>query len=206
MFPNSAKLAFASDFQNKSHNCLSECLQFSLSSTEAQVRTLLWISISGNLSKNLSVTLFPFHSEKPVMLVIHKSWCGACKSKLKSHCYNVSGMNHVQVQQSWDNAIKNISLFSDLKPIVAESKQIAELSKKFVMINVEVINARNYRHELPQLQLKSFLTECRELKQRRRRRQRERQKSDRFTLAKLSFPSLHDYDVKMPNVTFYERT
>ena len=76
------------------------------------------------------------------MLVIHKSWCGACKSKLKSHCYNVSGMNHVQVQQSWDNAIKNISLFSDLKQIVAESKQIAELSKKFVMINVEVINAR----------------------------------------------------------------
>ena len=51
-------------------------------------------------------------------------------------------MNHVQVQQSWDNAIKNISLFSDLKPIVAESKQIAELSKKFVMINVEVISAR----------------------------------------------------------------
>ena len=51
-------------------------------------------------------------------------------------------MNHVQVQQSWDNAIKNISLFSDLKQIVAESKQIAELSKKFVMINVEVINAR----------------------------------------------------------------
>ena len=51
-------------------------------------------------------------------------------------------MNHVQVQQSWDNDIKNISLFSDLKPIVAESKQIAELSKKFVMINVEVINAR----------------------------------------------------------------
>ena len=64
----------------------------------------------------------------------------------------------------------------------------------------------NYRHELPQLQLKSFLTECRELKQRRRRRQRERQKRDRFTLAKLSFPSLHDYDVKMPNFTFYERT
>ena len=58
----------------------------------------------------------------------------------------------------------------------------------------------NYRYELPQLQLKSFLTECRELKQ------RERQKSDRFTLAKLSFPSLHDYDVKMPNFTFYERT
>ena len=64
----------------------------------------------------------------------------------------------------------------------------------------------NYRHELPQLQLKSFLTECSEIKQRRRRRQRERQKSDRFTLAKLSFPSLHDYDVKMPNFTFYERT
>ena len=42
----------------------------------------------------------------------------------------------------------------------------------------------NYRHELPQLQLKSFLTECSEIKQRRQRRQRERQKSNRFTLAK----------------------
>ena len=74
----------------------------------------------------------------------------------------------------------------------------------------------NYRHELPQLQLKSSLAE-RELKQRRRRRQRERQKSDRFPLAKqqlctcitlflyISLPSLHDYDVKMPNFTFYER-
>ena len=42
----------------------------------------------------------------------------------------------------------------------------------------------NYRHELPQLQLKSFLTECSEIKQRRRRRQRIRQKSKRFRLAK----------------------
>ena len=41
----------------------------------------------------------------------------------------------------------------------------------------------NYRHELPQLQLKSSLAE-RELKQRRRRRQRERQKRDRFTPVK----------------------
>ena len=77
------------------------------------------------------------------MLIIHKSWCGACKSKLKSHDYNVSCMNHVLVDNSpGTTVLKNVSPFSDLKPIVAESKQIAELSTKFVMINVEVINAR----------------------------------------------------------------
>ena len=52
----------------------------------------------------------------------------------------------------------------------------------------------------------------RELKQRRRRRQRERQKSDRFRLVKQHLvhhaflvhflPSLHDYNVKVPNFTF----
>ena len=44
----------------------------------------------------------------------------------------------------------------------------------------------------------------REFKQRRRRRQRqrERQKSNRFFLH-ISLPLLHDYDVKMPNFTFY---
>ena len=52
------------------------------------------------------------------------------------------------------------------------------------------------------------------LKQRRRRRQRERQKSNRFRISKtttlhvhqaflyISLPSLHDYDVEMPNFTF----
>ena len=52
------------------------------------------------------------------------------------------------------------------------------------------------------------------IKQRRQRRQRERQKSNRLRLAKqqlctcitlffyISLPSLHNYDVKMPNVTF----
>ena len=42
--------------------------------------------------------------------------------------------------------------------------------------------------------------------QRRRRRQRERQKSNKLRLAFLyiSLPSLLDYDVKLPNFTFYE--
>ena len=54
----------------------------------------------------------------------------------------------------------------------------------------------------------------RQVKQRRRRQQRERQKSIRFRLAKqqlctcitlflyISLPSLHDYNVKVPNFTF----
>ena len=52
-----------------------------------------------------------------------------------------------------------------------------------------------------------------ELKHRRRRRQRKRQTSNRFRLAQqqlctwsrflyISLPSLHDYDVKIPNFTF----
>ena len=52
-----------------------------------------------------------------------------------------------------------------------------------------------------------------QVKQRRRRQQRERQKSNRFRLAKQQLctshafcvhllPSLHDYNVKVPNFTF----
>ena len=75
----------------------------------------------------------------------------------------------------------------------------------------------NYRYELTQLQLKNVLTECSEIKQRLRRRQQERQKSNRFTLAKqqlctcitflyISLPSLNDYNVKIPDFLFCERT
>ena len=59
----------------------------------------------------------------------------------------------------------------------------------------------NYRHELPQLQLKSFLTECSEIKQRRRRRQRERQKRDRFTLAKQQLCTCITFFVHFSAVT-----
>ena len=71
---------------------------------------------------------------------------------------------------------------------------------------------------VPQLFLEPLLgtrrTAIRELKQRRRRRQRKLQKSNMFWIRKtttlhvhhsflyISLPSLHDYDVKRPNLTF----
>ena len=71
----------------------------------------------------------------------------------------------------------------------------------------------------PFLNWKTFLVSSyerpiRDLKIRRRRRQRERHKSNRFiskttilhvhhAFLYISLPSLHDYDVKMPNFTMY---
>ena len=63
----------------------------------------------------------------------------------------------------------------------------------------------------PLLSSMAVLYENRELKQRRPRRQRERHKGNRLSFAKnnsayafllISLPSMHDYDVKMPNFTF----
>ena len=65
------------------------------------------------------------------------------------------------------------------------------------------------------VQLRTWPCNNRELKQRRRWRQRGQQKSNRFSLANsssarasrfflyISLPSLHDYDVKIPNFMFY---
>jgi protein-disulfide reductase (glutathione) len=46
-------------------------------------------------------------TSKPIFLLIHKSWCGACQN---------------------------------LKPKLAESDKFKDLSEKFVMVNVEVID------------------------------------------------------------------
>ena len=62
------------------------------------------------------------------MLLIHKSWCGACKGE-KMHCSNET-----------DPQRRIIAL----KPQFADSEEIRTLSEQFVMVNVQV-GTRNSR-------------------------------------------------------------
>ena len=77
------------------------------------------------------------------------------------------------------------------------------------------MNVTNFK--AVQIHFLSSVVYNRDLKIRRRRRQRERQKSNRFgnqnndfarasRFLYISLPSLHDYDVKMPNLTFYRES
>lgn len=62
---------------------------------------------------------------KPLMLIIHKSWCGACKGNAFFPAKLPPAANKLHQFVS----------FLALKPKFAESDEIFELSKKFVMVN-----------------------------------------------------------------------
>lgn len=55
-------------------------------------------------------------------------------------CFATTLLPSFPCSQPHNNFNSFIAFISALKPVIAESKQIAELSKKFVMINVEVIH------------------------------------------------------------------
>jgi hypothetical protein len=104
------------------------------------------------------------------MMVIHKTWCGACKGETgchsNQHVYQtglfcvmptstspcnqmIKGELHIYSSCTNFNRNKGLSLtlpflfILALKPKFAASKEIADLSKKFVMVNIQVsrINA-----------------------------------------------------------------
>ena len=65
---------------------------------------------------------------KPILLIIHKTWCGACQSK-NNFCF-VFTLNL--------NINLNIKI-KELKQALADSMKFKEMSQKFLMVNLEVI-------------------------------------------------------------------
>ena len=59
-------------------------------------------------------------SGKPILLLIHRSWCGACKGATTIYTTRTSRT-------------------AALKPKIAASEEIAKLSDQFVMVNTEVL-------------------------------------------------------------------
>lgn len=93
---------------------------------------------------------FSSDSNKPLMLLIHKTWCGACKGNLdnilryiKLNLPYVASFSKQSKRENVGTFNKMISptiniTFAALKPAFAESQEIADFSKNFVMVNLEV--------------------------------------------------------------------
>ncbi|CAM9790000.1 unnamed protein product [Lampetra fluviatilis] len=76
----------------------------------------------------------------PIMLIVHKSWCGACKGTHLRLSRPRGGPGPVQIivtDAMMTTTMPPPLLCAALKPKFALSKEIAELSHNFVMVNVE---------------------------------------------------------------------
>ena len=62
----------------------------------------------------------------------HSSHCSSADSALQSE------RSHTVPHDSWQNLIAVKFCFAELKPKIAESKKIEELSKNFILVNLEV--------------------------------------------------------------------